>query len=70
MSIPPSVNGTWRAGEADKRFSRAPSEAPSTSSNEQQTELRQTLKERHVNMIGFSTVLGVLVSRPVAAFKG
>ncbi|KAF2702785.1 amino acid transporter [Pleomassaria siparia CBS 279.74] len=29
------------------------------SSDGPQTELRQTLKERHVNMIGFSTVLGV-----------
>jgi len=31
----------------------------SISSNAPETELRQTLKERHVNMIGFSVVLGV-----------
>ncbi|KAF2105987.1 amino acid permease-domain-containing protein, partial [Lophiotrema nucula] len=34
-------------------------DAASQTSEGGQTELRQTLKERHVNMIGFSTVLGL-----------
>lgn len=34
-------------------------DAASQASDVPQTELRQTLKERHVNMIGFSTVLGL-----------
>ena len=35
------------------------SDTVSQTSEVGQTELRQTLKERHVNMIGFSTVLGL-----------
>ena len=37
----------------------ASDDGESISSNAPETELRQTLKERHVNMIGFSVVLGV-----------
>jgi yeast amino acid transporter len=51
-----------RDGSQEKRRQEAPSDGASISSTAPETELRQTLKERHVNMIGFSMVLGVYVA--------
>ncbi|KAK4445450.1 amino acid permease-domain-containing protein [Podospora aff. communis PSN243] len=54
----------WETGESKVATpvpvtTAASDDGESISSNAPETELRQTLKERHVNMIGFSVVLGV-----------
>ncbi|KAF2177156.1 hypothetical protein K469DRAFT_733062 [Zopfia rhizophila CBS 207.26] len=59
MELTTVGNSTGKSPEASSPTIQPASDGLSDISGAPQTELRRTLKERHVNIIGFSTMLGV-----------